>query len=276
MPVELKKKRLSSKSAKRKSSADDVQETSTTKKTRDTNADSDDALPEAIRYLGNKYRTSHQRAKFHQQFEELTTVIGASNPSLRALAAAEASATGSAASAGPSSSTAFFANAFPTLLVGYLARAMGLNASDEQIASIIELVEEDGPSTGFVDKRKLEPVLMEAVVTGTIGGPTLREFAVAAPASAEEAASGKLSFERLEHFTPSLCARDDEATLFRAFEALDVQRKGYLEEDDLRVPMTTEGDRFSAEEANEMWMAMRDPESNRLYYRDFADVLARE
>jgi Ca2+-binding EF-hand superfamily protein len=286
MPVELKRKK-SSNSAKRKSTFASAQDKPTSKALLDNTGKGDaDALLEPIRYLGGKHRTSRQRAKYHQLFEELTTVMEASNPSLRSFGNVEAYSTtavagistAAAATATSSSSSPLIVpieNAFPTLSVGYLARAMGLNVSNAQIASIIELIEEDGPSTGFVDKRKLESVLVDALLTGTIGGPTLRDSAAAAAASNGEDNAGKLSLERLERFTPSVCFHDDEATLFRAFQALDVEQKGYLEQSDL-TPMMTKGEKFSTEEADEMWMAMRDPETDRIYYSDFADVLARE
>ncbi|KPA76739.1 hypothetical protein ABB37_07569 [Leptomonas pyrrhocoris] len=285
MPVELKLKNSSStKSAKRRSKRDSSRNKDTKKSVDNDGQCGSDTLPEPIRYLGGKQRTDFQRSKHHKHFEELTTVICASSHPLRALAATEASAANTAgrrganpASVGPSpSSPAFSAYAFPILSVGYLARAMGLNVSNEQVASIVELIEEGGVSTGFVDKRKLEHVLVDALLTGTIGGSTLREFAVAAAASSEEANVGKLSLERLERFAPSLCARDSDATLLRAFEALDMGRKGYLELLDLQATLAAGGERFSSEEVDEMWMAMRDPETDRIYYRDFADVLARE
>lgn len=285
MPAELKSKKGSvSKATKRSSNADDTRKRHS-KDAAGYQDNGDTALPEPLQYLGGKHRGAAQRSKYHEQFEELSAVIASTNASLRALATAEASARDSvtrlsssatAAGSSSSSSTVATANAFPILSVGYLARAMGLNVSNEQVASIIDLIEEDGPSTGFVDKRKLEPVLVDALMTGTIGGPTLRAFAVAATESAGESAAGKLSVERLEELKPSLCVRDTEETLFRAFAALDVDQKGYLELEDLRNSMMSEGEPFSSAEVDEMWAAMQDPETNRVYYRDFADVLARE
>ncbi|KPI83973.1 hypothetical protein ABL78_6984 [Leptomonas seymouri] len=285
MPVELKKKASSAtNSTKRQSRSNSSQKKSKKKPLDNSNGNGSDLLPESIRYLGGKHRTDHQRSKYQQQFKELTTVICASHTARRALAPLQASdinATAKlntgAATAGPSfTSKDFVANAFPILSVGYLTRAMGLNVSDKQVTSIVELIEEDGMSTGFVDKRKLEQVIVDALLTRTIGGSTLREFAVAAAASGEEANAGKISLERLEKFTPSLCMRDNEASILRAFEALDLEQKGYLVLLDLHTPLTTVGERFSNEEIEEMWRAMQDPETSRLYYRDFVDVLARE
>ena len=44
----------------------------------------------------------------------------------------------------------------------------------------------------------------------------------------------------------------DEETLFRAFQALDTEKKGYLLPDELRQFMTTQGEVFTKEEADEM------------------------
>lgn len=286
MPAELKAKRSSSsKPAKRDSESGHSRKKSTKGQTGKSSGGGAE-LPEALLYLGGKHRGARRCAQYCEKFDELTTVIAASNPALRALATAEASAKKSSSrlssSAVPggvssSSSTALPSdNAFPILSVGYLARAMGLNVSNEQVATLIELVEEEGPSSGFVDKRKLQFVVVDTLMTGTLGGPTLRNFAVLATASADKGNEGKIAVERLEQVTPSLCVRDDEATLYRAFETLDVDQRGYLEFEDLRSTMMTEGEPFSSAELQEMWMSMHDSETNRIYYRDFADVLARE
>lgn len=286
MPAELKTKRSSSSKAAKRESESGAARKRSTKGHADRGNDSGVELPEPLLYLGGKHRSVRKRAEYQEKFDELATVIAASDPSLRALATAEASnrktslrlsSKSAPAEVSSSSSSAVPSdNAFPILSVGYLARAMGLNVSSQQVATIIEIIEEDGPSTGFVDRRKLRSVVVDALMTGTIGGSTLREFAVTASASTKETNTGKLNVERLEQITPSLCVRDDEATLYRAFEVLDVDQKGYLELEDLRSAMMTEGEPFSSAEVDEMWMSMQDPETNRVYYRDFADVLARE
>ncbi|CAG9580629.1 conserved hypothetical protein [Leishmania major strain Friedlin] len=117
------------------------------------------------------------------------------------------------------------------------------------------------------------------MMTGTLGGPTLHAFAAenrAATTSASEDGPVRLSAERLANFVPSVCVRGEEVTLLRAFEALDKEQKGYLEEVELRAAMMEGDECFSSEEVDDMWMAMLDPETNRAHYRDFAEILARE
>ncbi|CBZ29863.1 conserved hypothetical protein [Leishmania mexicana MHOM/GT/2001/U1103] len=238
------------------------------------------ALPEPIAYLGGKQRSANRRAKCHKQFEELAQVICAMNSSTLLGTEVAGSSTRSASVASPSPSLSLpTEQLFPTLQVGYLARALGLNVSNQQAASIVELVEDDGPSTGFVNRRKLGHVLVDAIMTGTLGGPTLHAFAaenLAAITSASDDGPVRLSAERLANFVPSVCVREEEVTLLRAFEALDKDQKGYLEMVELRAAMMEGDECFSSEEVDDMWMAMLDPETNRAYYRDFAEILARE
>ncbi|KAG5493488.1 hypothetical protein JIQ42_01856 [Leishmania sp. Namibia] len=230
-------------------------------------------LPESIKCLVGKQHSANRRSKWQKQFEELAQLICAMSS-----CALPESADAGAALASPALNlpTEYL---FPTLEVGYLARALGLNVSKKQVASIVELVEDDAPSTGFVDRRKLGLVLVDAIMTGTLGGPTLLQFS-AKGRTAKASVSGDgpvfLSAESLERFAPSVCVREEEATLLRAFEALDTERKGYLEEAPLRSAMMDGEEGLSAEEVDDMWIAMRDPETNRAYYRDFAEILASE
>eukprot|EP00796_Vickermania_ingenoplastis_P011350 gene11350-7862_t len=64
---------------------------------------------------------------------------------------------------------------FPTLQVGYLARAVGLNVSNSQVLDIVSIVENDDPSGGYVLQDRLKLVLVDALMTGMIGGPKLFE-----------------------------------------------------------------------------------------------------
>ncbi|TPP53799.1 hypothetical protein CGC20_11080 [Leishmania donovani] len=238
------------------------------------------ALPDPIAYLGGKQRSANRRAKCHKQFEEIARAICAMNSSTLPVTEAAGSSSRCASVASPSpSSNLTTEQLFPTLQVGYLARALGLNVSNQQAASIVELVEDDGPSTGFVDRRKLGHVLVDAMMTGTLGGPTLHAFAAenfAATTPASDDGPVRLSAERLVNFVPSVCVREEEVTLLRAFEALDKEQKGYLEEVELRAAMMEGDECFSSEEVDNMWMAMLDPETNRAHYRDFAEILARD
>ena len=46
--------------------------------------------------------------------------------------------------------------------------------------------------------------------------------------------------------------KDDEESLFRAFQALDTEKKGFLLPEELRNYMTTQGEPFTKEEIDEM------------------------
>ncbi len=127
--------------------------------------------------------------------------------------------------------------------VGNIARGMGLNPTEAQVAQMIEAIEEP-ESTGFVKSEKLRALLVDVVTT--------REF------------KGQLMI------------RDDEATIFRALAALDKDRKGYIDSEYLKELMTTMGEKFNTEEILEMINVAADPETGHIYYEDYASVLATE
>lgn len=153
---------------------------------------------------------------------------------------------------------------FPTLMAGFLARSMGLNLTEEQVVLLVELVEDDAASRGTVSRRRLEGVIIDALMTGVLGGPTLVSSGVL---TAAEVPPGWL---------PSCCLREDEDEIFRAFAVVDHTHKGYLTAVELRTLMTTVGDAMTEEEVDEMLTAMGDEDAQRIYYRDFASVLARD
>lgn len=152
---------------------------------------------------------------------------------------------------------------FPTLQVGYLARIVGMNITNSQMIDIVRLSETDEQSSGVVQLDRLRLVLTDAYMTGMIGGPTLFE-------------SGMIPRAREKEVIPSCCIREDERHIFRAFFSLDVAGKGYLTEDELRVPMISLGESFSDAEMEEMLTASVDHETRRIYYKNFADILAHE
>lgn len=152
---------------------------------------------------------------------------------------------------------------FPTLQVGYLARAVGLNVSDAQVIDIVSIVEVDDASSGYVLQDRLRLVLLDALMTGMIGGPTLY-------------GNGLLPRTANRAVQPSCCLREDERHIFRAFRTIDKTGKGFLTEDELRQAMLEHGDSFTEMELDEMIMAAADPESGNIYYKNFADILAHE
>ncbi|KAG5469337.1 hypothetical protein LSCM1_02552 [Leishmania martiniquensis] len=233
--------------------------------------------PESIAYLFGKQRSANRRAKCQKQFEELAQLIGVMSAGVPPENTADAG--GADVVSLPPASNLPTEKLFPTLEVGYLARVLGLNVSKEQVASIVELVEDDIPSAGFVNRQKLGLVLVDAMMTGTLGGPTLLPFSTESRASTAPISDDDpvfLSAERLKSFAPSVCVREEKATLLRAFEAIDTEKKGYLEEVQLRSAMKDGEEGLSPEEVDDMWLAMCDPETNRAYYRDFVEILASE
>ena len=53
-----------------------------------------------------------------------------------------------------------------------------------------------------------------------------------------------------------------------------MDKKGYLEAEELQRLMTTYGEKFSSEEVKEMLTAAVDVEMGRVYYEDYAELLA--
>eukprot|EP00842_Homolaphlyctis_polyrhiza_P000198 jgi/Hompol1/1179/HPOL_001479-RA len=71
----------------------------------------------------------------------------------------------------------------------------------------------------------------------------------------------------------NMFVRDDEERLYRAFQALDPEKRGYLLPDELRGFMTTQGECMTNEEVEEMLTACTDPAENKIYYEDFVVIL---
>ena len=62
-------------------------------------------------------------------------------------------------------------------------------------------------------------------------------------------------------------------TLYTTLQVLDEESKGYLEQDELMRLMTTMGEKFSADEVQEMMSAAVDTDG-KVHYEDFAELLA--
>lgn len=149
---------------------------------------------------------------------------------------------------------------FPTLQVGYMARAMGLNLSSSQVVQLVELVEDNEPSRGAVSRARLAGVIIDTLLTGLLGGPTLVSERV-------------LPSEKLIS-PPSCCQRDSEKRIYQAFATLDTAKNGYLTPEVLRAALTSMGEQMSADEVDSMLLASVDPEAEVVYYKDLAEVLA--
>lgn len=152
---------------------------------------------------------------------------------------------------------------FPTIQVGYLARAVGLNISNSQVVDIVTIVENDDPSGGYVLQSRLKAVLLDALLTGMIGGPTLFMNKV-------------IPQTRSRVVQPSYCVRENERHIFRAFRSIDKYKKGFLTAEELRAALMENGDNFTEDEMEEMLLAAVDPETGYIYYKNFADILAHE
>ncbi|XP_054626834.1 dynein regulatory complex protein 8 isoform X2 [Dunckerocampus dactyliophorus] len=73
----------------------------------------------------------------------------------------------------------------------------------------------------------------------------------------------------LEHKFPPI----SEDVLLQAFEVLDIEKKGFLDPDDLSQYMTEEGEAFTQEEMDEMLTALTDHETNLIYSKDLLNHL---
>lgn len=62
----------------------------------------------------------------------------------------------------------------------------------------------------------------------------------------------------------------------RAFRAFDPEGKGYIEGEYLKNILMTRGDSFRPKEAQEMLAAAVEESSGRIYYEDFAALLAND
>ena len=124
---------------------------------------------------------------------------------------------------------------------GTIIRASGINITEAQLMEIIEQVE-DPESTGTLSSHALKRTILKILITNDLNG--------------------------------TIIVRNDEARIIRAFETLDQEKRGYLDAEFLREVMTSMGDRFSTEEVAEMISASAEPETGRVYYEDFAALMA--
>lgn len=96
----------------------------------------------------------------------------------------------------------------------------------------------------------------------------------------EDEPSGYIIFSRfretaLKILSTNYPVQGDEETLFRAFQALDTEKKGFLLPEELRKYMTSMGEVFTVEEIDEMLAACTDPSENKIHYEDYAQIIAK-
>lgn len=156
----------------------------------------------------------------------------------------------------------------PTLLVGYIARAMGLNLSNEQVLNVVEMVEEkEAASRGYVPAAPLKEIIVEALMSGVLVPPK-----VPAPPLTRKATEAVPPVNTV----PVSVVRDSEEKIYQAFRVLDMAKRGYLEAEEMRHFLRRGDEPFTEEEVEEFMAAAADPENGRIYYEDYADVLATE
>ncbi|KAI8929791.1 hypothetical protein BC831DRAFT_442078 [Entophlyctis helioformis] len=119
--------------------------------------------------------------------------------------------------------------------VGTIIRSLNIYPSEEQLHGWIKEMEEDEP-TGYVTFARFSKTVMALILS-------------------------------------NLHTRDDDEKLFRAFQALDTEKRGFLLPDELRQVMTTQGEAFTHEEIEEMITACTDPAENKVYYEDYVAIL---
>ncbi|RNF21253.1 uncharacterized protein Tco025E_03569 [Trypanosoma conorhini] len=172
---------------------------------------------------------------------------------------------------GPRALTTLGKSEVPVLAVGYIARAMGLNLSNKEVLCLLEMVEDtDAASRGVVLAEVLKEVIVEALMTGLMAPPKAPVTATASSRKPPVAASPA------SRIAPISVVRDSEEKIYEAFSVLDLARRGYLEAEELRRFLRSGGEPFTEEEVDEFISAAADPESGRIYYEEFADVLATE
>eukprot|EP00824_Muranothrix_gubernata_P000567 TRINITY_DN10686_c0_g1_i2.p1 TRINITY_DN10686_c0_g1~~TRINITY_DN10686_c0_g1_i2.p1 ORF type:complete len:166 (+),score=33.96 TRINITY_DN10686_c0_g1_i2:35-499(+) len=120
--------------------------------------------------------------------------------------------------------------------VGAIIRSLGLNPSEQELLQLIKEMEEDEPSD-YVTFEKLESTALRVLGEETMG-------------------------------------RDDVDKILRAFRVLDHEKKGYLEPEELRMFMTTKGERFTDEEIQEMLESCIDSDTGLVDYEAYAKILA--
>ncbi|ESL07873.1 hypothetical protein TRSC58_04434 [Trypanosoma rangeli SC58] len=171
---------------------------------------------------------------------------------------------------GPQTLTTLGMSEVPVLAVGYIARAMGLNLSNEDVLCLLEMVEEtDAASRGVVPAKALKEVIVEALMTGLMAPPR-----AALPATTSR--KQRPTAPPTSRIMPISVVRDSEEAIYQAFSVLDLARRGYLEAEEMRHFLRSGGEPFTEEEVEQFIAAAADPESGRIYYEEFADVLATE
>merc|ERR1712216_259472 len=128
-------------------------------------------------------------------------------------------------------------NACDVREVGTIIRSLNVYPTEKQLQRWIHEIEEEEP-TGFIVYDKFEKLAV------------------------------RLLTEEWIQFK-----RSNEDEILAAFQTLDVEKKGFLEQDELARLVTTYGEKFSAEEVKEMMTSAVDVDG-KVYYEDFVEPLS--
>ncbi|XP_071490588.1 dynein regulatory complex protein 8-like [Diadema antillarum] len=120
--------------------------------------------------------------------------------------------------------------------IGTIIRSLGCCPSEGELHDLLAEMEEEEP-TGYIRFDRFKPIMTTVLM------------------------------ER--KFKPA-----PEDQLIKAFEVLDVEKKGHLTVDEMNKLMSEEGEPFTQEELEEMLSAAVDPEKGYILYKDYASVMA--
>ena len=145
-----------------------------------------------------------------------------------------------------------------------IVRALDLNPTKEQLANMLDEIEEPEPSA-FIKYERLEEMLLRVLMT--------QEYI---PRNRKIIPEGDN-----EVFISSLLVRDSEDTIVQAFRTLDTANKGEIEAEtfgNLMMQAGKSGEAFEREEVVDMIQAAADPDSALIKYEDslYVDQLAND
>lgn len=119
--------------------------------------------------------------------------------------------------------------------IGTIVRALGACPSELELRDIITEVEEEDP-TGFIRFEKFERTMTRVLMENQY-------------------------------------ARDPEDKLLAAFKAIDTEGKGYVDGEKLRELLTSKGEKFSADEIEDMLAFAADAATGQVHYDDYITLL---
>eukprot|EP01112_Ceratiomyxa_fruticulosa_P018768 TRINITY_DN6054_c0_g1_i1.p1 TRINITY_DN6054_c0_g1~~TRINITY_DN6054_c0_g1_i1.p1 ORF type:complete len:187 (-),score=45.32 TRINITY_DN6054_c0_g1_i1:69-629(-) len=137
--------------------------------------------------------------------------------------------------------------------LGNVLRALGLNPSNIDIATMLENLE------GKEDNKSQNPNNAKG------SKPTSKRIFL-------------VPFQNhvVQLLLENKMPRDDESTVRSAFEILDIEKKGYIEPEKLSSLLSTMGEPFTPEEIEDMFSLAVDPDKGVIYYENYSTLLAND